>query len=38
MPYLMHHKLEVTAFLILLALLSYALSRAILRHRPPSNS
>jgi membrane protein YqaA with SNARE-associated domain len=34
MPYLAHHKLRVTALLIGIALLSYVLSRVILRHRP----
>ncbi len=33
MPYLMQHKLNVGVFLILLALLSYVLSRVILRPR-----
>lgn len=31
LPYLVHHKLTVTAFLIALALVSYVLSRVILR-------
>jgi membrane protein YqaA with SNARE-associated domain len=34
MPYLEHHKLNVALFLIVLALVSYVLSRVILRHRP----
>ena len=36
MPYLVHHKLMVTVFLIAFALVSYFLSRLILRHRPPA--
>ena len=35
MPYLVHHKLTVTVFLILFALVSYLLSRLILKHGPP---
>ena len=35
MPYLVHHKLAVTVFLISFALVSYFFSRVILRHRPP---
>jgi len=35
MPYLLHHKLQVTVFVISLVMVSYALSRVILRHRPP---
>jgi membrane protein YqaA with SNARE-associated domain len=35
MPYLVHHKLTVTVSLILLAVVSYVLSRVILRHRGP---
>jgi len=38
MPYLVHHKSTVTAFLILVALVSYLLSRVILRHRPSSEA
>ena len=33
LPYLVHHKLNVTVFLIVLALVSYVLSRIILMHR-----
>ena len=36
MPYLVQHKSTVTIFLILFGLVSYLLSRVILRHRPPS--
>lgn len=36
MPYLVHHKLTVTLFLMGLAVVSYLLSRVILRHRPPA--
>jgi len=35
MPYLVHHKMNVAVFLIALALVSYLLSRVMLRHRPP---
>ncbi len=35
LPYLVHHKLNVTIFLIALAAVSYLLSRVILRRRPP---
>jgi len=38
MPYLAHHKLNMTIFLILLAGVSYVLSRVILRRRPPIDS
>ena len=38
LPYLVHHKLTVTVFLIALALLSYVLSRAILRRRPDAKN
>lgn len=38
MPYLVHHKLNVTIFLVLLAGASYVLSRGILRRRPPIDS
>lgn len=34
MPYLIHHKLTVTVSLIALAVVSYVLSRVILRRRP----
>jgi membrane protein YqaA with SNARE-associated domain len=34
MPYLMHHKLQVSAALVALVLASYLGSRLILRHRP----
>lgn len=33
-PYLVHHKLQVTVFVIALVTVSYALSRVILRRRP----
>ena len=36
MPYLLQHKSTVTLFLILFGLVSYLLSRVILRHRPSS--
>ena len=36
MPYLVHHKLQVTVGLIALVLVSYALSRVVIRHRGPS--
>jgi membrane protein YqaA with SNARE-associated domain len=36
MPYLMHHKLQVTTALVAFVLASYLGSRLILRHRPPS--
>jgi membrane protein YqaA with SNARE-associated domain len=36
MPYLMQHKLLVTAALIGLVVVSYVLSRVLLKHRPPS--
>ncbi len=35
LPYLMHHKLQVAAFAVALVTVSYALSRAVLRRRPP---
>jgi len=38
MPYLMHHKAQVTVGLIALVVVSYVLSRVILRHRPPVDS
>lgn len=34
LPYLVHHKLTVTGSLIGLAIVSYVLSRVILKHRP----
>ena len=36
MPYLMQHKLQVAAVVTGLVAVSYALSRVLLRHRPPS--
>jgi membrane protein YqaA with SNARE-associated domain len=36
MPYLMHHKLQVSVFVILLVIVSYVLSRVLLRRRKPS--
>ncbi len=36
MPYLLHHKLQVTVFAVALITVSYALSRAILRRHPPA--
>jgi len=36
LPYLMHHKLQVTVFVISLVAVSYVLSQALLRRRPPS--
>jgi hypothetical protein len=36
MPYLLHHKLQVTFFVILLVAASYVLSRVLLRRRAPS--
>jgi membrane protein YqaA with SNARE-associated domain len=38
MPYLVHHKVNVTILLIALALVSYVLSRIILRHKPPTHA
>ena len=38
MPYLTHHKLNVTIFLIVLAVVSYFLSRIILRQKPPTQA
>jgi membrane protein implicated in regulation of membrane protease activity len=35
MPYLMSHKLQVTVFVILLVIVSYVLSRVLLRRRAP---
>lgn len=34
LPYLVQHKLQVTVLVISFALVSYALSRAVLRHKP----
>lgn len=34
LPYLAEHKIQVTVFVIALALVSYGLSRVVLRHRP----
>jgi membrane protein YqaA with SNARE-associated domain len=36
MPYLVHHKLQVTVFVILLVTVSYVLSRLLLKRRAPS--
>ena len=36
MPYLIQHKLQVTVFVILLVIVSYAFSRLLLRRRAPS--
>ncbi len=36
LPYLMHHKLQVTVFVILLVIVSYVFSRLLLRRRAPS--
>lgn len=36
LPYLVHHKAMVAVFLIGFALVSYLLSRVLLRHRPPA--
>ena len=38
LPYLEHHKVELTVFLISFGLVSYALSRLLLRQRPPAES
>ena len=38
MPYLMHHKLQVTVFVIALIIVSYVLSRVILKRRKPPES
>ncbi len=35
MPYLVHHKLQVTAAVIALVAISYIFSRLLLRHRAP---
>ncbi len=37
MPYLRHHKLHLTVFVIALVVVSYGLSRLLLRHRPHSD-
>jgi ABC-type thiamin/hydroxymethylpyrimidine transport system permease subunit len=34
MPYLVHHKLQVTVVVISVVIVSYVLSRLLLRHRP----
>jgi len=36
LPYLMHHKLQVTVFVISLVIVSYVLSRVILKRRAPT--
>jgi len=36
MPYLVHHKLQVTVFVIALVIVSYVLSRLLLKRRAPS--
>jgi len=36
MPYLVHHKLQVTAVVIALVAISYIVSRLLLRRRAPS--
>ena len=36
MPYLAHHKLRVTVFVIVLVIVSYVLSRLVLKRRAPS--
>jgi len=38
MPYLMHHKLQVTVSVISLVIVSYVLSRLLLRRRTPSGN
>jgi membrane protein YqaA with SNARE-associated domain len=38
LPYLMHHKLQVTVILISLVIVSYVTSRVILRRRAPSGN
>jgi ABC-type methionine transport system permease subunit len=35
MPFIEQHKVLVVAIVVALALISYALSRVVLRHRPP---
>jgi len=37
LPYLIHHKLQVTVIVILVVLVSYALSRVLLRRRVPGS-
>jgi len=37
-PYLMHHKLQVTVLVISLVIVSYVLSRMLLRRRTPSEN
>ncbi len=34
LPYLAHHKIQVTVLVVAVALVSYVLSRVLLRHRP----
>ena len=36
MPYLLHHKLQVTVFVIAVVIVSYVLSRLVLKRRGPS--
>src|SRR5260370_20112661 len=38
LPYLMSHKLQVTVFVILLVIVSYVLSRLLLKRRAPSGN
>jgi membrane protein YqaA with SNARE-associated domain len=38
LPYLMHHKMQVTVVVISLVVVSYVLSRVVLRRRPPSGN
>ena len=38
LPYLMSHKLRVTVFVISLVIVSYVLSRVVLRRRAPSGN
>jgi len=38
LPYLMHHKLQVAAVVIFLVIVSYVLSRVVLRRRTPSGN
>jgi membrane protein YqaA with SNARE-associated domain len=38
LPYLMHHKLQVTAIVIFVVIVSYVLSRVILRRKTPPRS
>ena len=38
LPYLMHHKLQVAAVVISLVIVSYVLSRVVLRRRTPSGN